>query len=215
MKIFFLRILILFIGLTIAHLGVSFFLLADLGSDPFNVMIQGLFRTEQQLFSFEIATHGRIHMLISFLIIVVLLFTDKSYIKTGTLICMFCGGPIIDFFNYILEPIVEPFMNLPFRIFINIVGCAILAYGMTIVIKSNAGTGPNDLVALVISEKAKKSFAPIRICVDIVFATIGFALGGTLGIGTVICAFIVGPVAGIFLPYNEKLIDRIIRKFDK
>ena len=74
MKIFFLRLLILFIGLTIAHLGVSFFLLADLGSDPFNVMIQGLFRTEQQLFSFEFASHGRIHMLISFLIIVVLLF---------------------------------------------------------------------------------------------------------------------------------------------
>lgn len=36
-----LRILILFVGLVIAHLGVSLFLLADLGSDPFNVMIQG------------------------------------------------------------------------------------------------------------------------------------------------------------------------------
>lgn len=215
MKIFFLRLVILFIGLTIAHLGVSFFLLADLGSDPFNVMIQGLFRTEQQLFSFEFATHGRIHMLVSFLIIVVLLFTDKSYIKTGTLICMFCGGPIIDFFNYILGPIVEPFMNLPFRVFINIVGCAILAYGMTIVIKSKAGTGPNDLVALVLSEKSKMNFAPVRICVDVIFAAIGFALGGTLGIGTVICAFIVGPVAGFFLPYNEKLINRMIRKFDQ
>ena len=37
-----------------------------------------------------------------------------------------------------------------------VLGCIILAYGMTIVIKSDAGTGPNDLVAVVISDKTKK-----------------------------------------------------------
>ena len=36
------RLVILFIGLTIAHLGVTLFLLSDLGADPFNVLIQGL-----------------------------------------------------------------------------------------------------------------------------------------------------------------------------
>ena len=78
--------------------------------------------------------------------------------------------------------------------------------------KSEAGTGPNDLVALVISEKSKIKFAPVRIIVDILFAATGFWLGGTLGLGTVICAFVVGPGAGVFLPYNEKLIKRIISK---
>ena len=39
---FFIRLVILFCGLTIAHLGVTFFLLANLGADPFNVFIQGL-----------------------------------------------------------------------------------------------------------------------------------------------------------------------------
>ena len=39
------RIIILMVGLTIAHLGVTLFLLTELGSDPFNVLIQGLFRT--------------------------------------------------------------------------------------------------------------------------------------------------------------------------
>ena len=43
------RILILLLGLTVAHLGVTLFLLSDLGSDPFNVLIQGLFRTLQKL----------------------------------------------------------------------------------------------------------------------------------------------------------------------
>lgn len=211
-SILILRVVILFTGLTIAHLGVSLFLIADLGADPFNVFIQGLLRVEEQYLSFDFITHGRIHMIISFLIILVLLVTDKSYIRSGTLICMFCGGPIIDCFNSVLMPVLNPFLTLPFRIFINIAGCAVLAYGMTIVIKSEAGTGPNDLVALVISEKSKIKFAPVRIIVDILFAATGFWLGGTLGLGTVICAFVVGPVAGVFLPYNEKLIKRIISK---
>lgn len=83
---------------------------------------------------------------------------------------------------------------------------------MTIVIKSEAGTGPNDLVALVLSEKSQKKFGPIRIAVDIAFALTGFLLGGTVGLGTVICAFVVGPVAGWFFPYNERIIKSIISK---
>ncbi|MBQ4246352.1 MAG: hypothetical protein IJ671_04730 [Succinivibrio sp.] len=131
-----LRVLILFTGLTIAHLGVSLFLIAALGADPFNVFIQGLLRLEEQYLSLDFITHGRIHMIISFLIILVLLVVDKSYIRIGTLICMFFCSPVIDCFNFILMPLLEPFMNMPFRIFINFTGCVILAYGMTIVIIS-------------------------------------------------------------------------------
>ena len=90
-------------------------------------------------------------------------------------------------------------------------GCAVLAYGMTIVIKSDAGTGPNDLVAVVISDKTGQKFSLIRIAVDAGFLAIGWALGGTVGLGTVICALLVGPVAGVFLPVNERLIQRILK----
>mgnify|MGYP007025246011 CR=1 FL=1 len=38
------RIVLLLAGLTIAHLGVALFLRSDLGSDPFNVLVQGLYR---------------------------------------------------------------------------------------------------------------------------------------------------------------------------
>ncbi len=205
------RIIILLIGLTIAHLGVTLFLLANLGADPFNVLIQGLLRLEQRMFNLEVITHGRIHMIVSFIIILILLFVDKSYIRIGTLVCMFLGGPIIDVFNFVLNPILEPFLNMPVRIILNILGCGILAYGMTIVIKSEAGTGPNDLVAVVISDKSQKKFSYIRVGVDILFALSGFILGGTIGIGTIICAFVVGPVAGYFLPQNEKIINNIIK----
>ena len=80
---------------------------------------------------------------------------------------------------------------------------------MTIVIKSDAGTGPNDLVAVVISDKTKQSFGIVRVITDISFVLAGFLLGGSVGLGTVICAACVGPVANIFLPINEKLIQKV------
>ena len=93
------RIVILLAGLAIAHLGVTLFLLSDLGSDPFNVLIQGLFRTLSRILSVSWLTHGRVHISVSLLIIVILLVVDRGYIKIGTALCMIFGGPIIDFFT--------------------------------------------------------------------------------------------------------------------
>ena len=204
-----LRVIILFIGLTIAHFGVTLFLLANLGTDPFNVLINGLHQT---IGSPQI-THGMVHMAISLLIILVLLIIDRSYIGIGTVICMFCGGPIIDFFTMLLSPLFANAESLVIRIIVNIIGCVILAFGMTIVIKSEAGTGPNDLVGVVISDKIKKPFGIVRVLVDLFFTGVGFALGGTVGIGTIICAFFVGPVANFFFPSVESAVKKIIARF--
>lgn len=209
-KEIFLRVVILIVGLTIAHLGVTLFLLANLGTDPFNVLIQGLHR----LIGSTKITHGTVHISICFLIILILLFVDRSYIGIGTIICMFCGGPIIDFFTLLLEPLFAGEVSLFVRIAVNFLGCVILAFGMTIVIKSEAGTGPNDLVAVVISDKLKKPFGIVRVIVDLVFTGIGFALGGTIGIGTIICAFLVGPVANFFFPPVEKTVKKLVSKFN-
>lgn len=88
----------------------------------------------------------------------------------------------------------------------------ILAFGMTIVIKSDAGTGPNDLVALVISDKSHAKFSLVRVLVDVSFVAAGFLLGGVFGIGTLICAGLVGPVAGFLLPRSEKIVTGILAK---
>lgn len=202
------RILILFAGLVVAHLGVSLFLLADLGSDPFNVMIQGLSR----MMNIGFMTHGNTHMSISILIIIILLFVDKSYIKIGTLICMFCGGPVIDLFNFLLGNLITPESHIALRIICNALGCVILACGMSVVIKSDAGTGPNDLVGVVISDKLHKKYSIVRMCVDGSFLILGWLLGGAVGIGTIICLFLVGPVAGFFLPHSQRIVESVLSK---
>lgn len=105
------RVIILFVGLCIAHLGVTLFLLADLGADPFNVLIQGLFRTLQKFMDFPLLTHGNTHMTICFLIIIVLLFVDRSYVKIGTIICAFLVGPVAGFFLPVNERIINRIVN--------------------------------------------------------------------------------------------------------
>lgn len=208
LKDFFIRLLILLVGLTIAHLGVTLFLLTELGSDPYNVLIQGLFRTFKVLVPISL-THGTTHVIFSFILIAVLILADKHYIKTGTLVCMFFGGPIIDLFSTLLGPLHMSEAFFPLRIAILSLGCVILAFGMTIVINSEAGTGPNDLVAIAISDKTGKPFSIIRILVDTGFVLSGFLLGGVFGIGTLVCVLLVGPVAGYFLPITKKMIRKL------
>jgi len=211
-KFWAIKVIVLMIGLTIAHLGCTLFIQSYLGNDPYNVLIQGLFRTLQNITGWAFLTHGRVHIAICFIIIVVLLFVDKSYIKIGTVLCMIFGGPIIDMFTILLQGIVNESSTMVVRFIALALGCVILAFGMTIVIKSDCGTGPNDLVAVVISDKSKKKFGIVRIIVDFSFVLIGFLLSGTVGIGTVVCAFLVGPVAGFFMPFNEKIINNIYSK---
>ena len=206
------RVILLMLGLCIAHLGVTLFLLSDLGSDPFNVLVQGVFRTLERWLGWGFLTHGRVHIAISLIIIFVLLLTDRSYIKIGTVLCMVCGGPIIDGYTLLLGPLLAG-AGLPVRVLLLVAGCVILAYGMTMVIKSDAGTGPNDLVAVVISDKLKKKFAVVRVVVDVSFVLLGFLLGGVVGAGTLVCMVLVGPVAGWFLPVNEKLTEKAVARF--
>lgn len=206
------RVVLLLAGLCVAHLGVTLFLQSDLGSDPFNVFVQGLFRGIPWP-AFAAMTHGRTHLLVSLVILLVLLAVDRSYVGIGTVLCMALGGPIIDVYTLWLSPVIHGGLPLPLRLALLVAGCVILAFGMTIVIRSQAGTGPNDLVAVVLSDKLRKPFGPVRIGVDLTLALVGLALGGVVGLGTVICAFLVGPAAQLFFPISQRLCEAALAQF--
>ena len=72
---------------------------------------------------------------------------------------------------------------------------------MSMVIKSESGTVPNDLIAVVISDKTKQCFSVIKIVTDIIFVVTGALLGRKFGIGTIICALLVVLIAGICMLY--------------
>ena len=203
-------LIVLFIGLTIAHLGVSMFLVSAMGTDTFTVFIQGLALTCQKFTGTVFPTVGTVHVIILCLIMVIMLFTTKGYIKPGTVICAFCGGPIIDFFNWIILPFVNEGSHIAIRAIVMVLGCVVLSIGMSVVINSEAGTGPNDLIAIVISDKLPKiQFRFVRIGCDVFFIIIGFLLGGVVGIGTVVAAFLTGPLVQFWLPKTKAIIKKL------
>ena len=205
------RLLLLFAGLVVAHFGVTLFLLANLGADPFNVLIQGL-RLLVVKIGHRTLTHGTVHMGVCFLIVLLLLLIDRHYVRLGTLVCMFCGGPIIDVFTRLLQGLEIGQAGLPVKLAVLVLGCGILACGMSLVIRSEAGTGPNDLVAVVISEKSGIRFGVVRVATDVLFVLVGVLLGGRFGTGTVICALLVGPIAERCMPVSASLVAACLNR---
>lgn len=198
-------IVVLIAGLVIAHLGVTLFILSEMGSDPFTVFIQGLART----FSLSI---GTVHVIVLILLMLIMLVTTKGYVKPGTVVCSFLGGPIIDFFMWLLGDYININSPIVTRTISMVLGCVILAGGMSIVINSQAGTGPNDLIAMVLSDKIQKiDFRWIRSLSDFLFVAAGYLLGGTIGIGTIVAVLLIGPFAQFWLPRTRVLTKFLLK----
>lgn len=199
-------LIILLIGLTVAHLGVTLFLLSELGTDTFTVFIQGLSR----IFGVSV---GTVHVIVLCILMVIMLVTTKGYVKPGTVVCAFCGGPIIDLFTWMLDGWINVDAGMPVRVISMLAGCVILSAGMSIVINSNAGTGPNDLVAVILSDRIEKvQFRWVRVGCDLFFVVLGFLLGGTVGAGTLVAVFLTGPLVQFWLPRTKMPIRAVLHE---
>ena len=197
---------VLLAGLIIAHLGVTLFLLSELGTDTFTVFVQGLSRMCG-------LTVGTMHVIVLCILMAVMLLTTKGYIKPGTVVCAFCGGPIIDLFTWLLGDYINTDAGMAVRIISLILGCVILSAGMSIVINSRAGTGPNDLVAVILSDKIESvQFRWVRVGCDLFFVVLGFILGGTVGAGTVAAVFLTGPLVQFWLPKTKRAVQAVLHE---
>ena len=97
-------------------------LLSALGTDTFTVFIQGLSRVAG-------LSVGTVHVIVLCILMVLMLLTTKGYVKPGTIVCAFCGGPIIDFFTWCFKEYINASSGMPVRIISVLVGCAILYFG--------------------------------------------------------------------------------------
>ena len=205
-------LIVLFIGLTIAHLGVSMFVVSKLGTDTFTILIQGI----ANLTPLSI---GTCHVIALVLLMVFMALTTKYYIKPGTVVCAFCGGWIIDFFLWILEGRISVSSPMWLRVLVMVLGLIILSFGMSLVIESNSGTGPNDLIAIILTDKLKRKwskvqFRYVRVGCDVLFTGIGYLLGGVFGVGTVVAAVLIGPTVQFFLPISRRIIHKVFPGLD-
>jgi uncharacterized membrane protein YczE len=61
-----------------------------------------------------------------------------------------------------------------------------------LVIVPELGAGPAELVMLAVADKGYP-LAPVRTGIELVSVAVGFALGGQVGVGTLVFAVIIGP----------------------
>lgn len=198
-----LRILVAIIGLMISGVGVGIFLYSQLGVDPASVLELGLGNV------FHVS-YGTASALTNVVILVIVFFVDKSYINLSSVLAIFGIGYTADFTSFVLDSFIKGELGLAVRIIMILVGCLIMAVGIATYIRAELGVGAIDLVSEIISVKLYRSYRVVRVVGDISFVVVGFFLGGTVGIGTVVAAFMTGPAVQFVRPYVYLVTDKLL-----
>jgi Predicted membrane protein len=98
--------------------------------------------------------------------------------------------------NFVPTP--ENFIS---QILLAVVAVITVGIGGGIYLVANLGPGPRDGLMIGLQEKTNFPIALVRAFLEISVVTIGWYLGGTVGIGTLLFAFGIGPAVafGLFL----------------
>lgn len=144
--------------------------------------------------------------------------TDKSKIGLGTVINIFLLGYVAEYSSLLFENLI-PEPSLAVRFVFLILGIVIMCFASALYFTADMGVSTYDAISLIISEKKKWKFQFCRISSDLFCTIVGFSFGATVGIGTVVTAFFMGPLIAFFnrtvaepLRYGKGNIAEKIRK---
>ena len=83
--------------------------------------------------------------------------------------------------------------SMAVRVILLLIVVLLISISSALYYSSELGVSPYDAQALTLAEKTKFPFRAVRIGTDVVCCTVGFALGGDLGLATLVYAFCMGP----------------------
>lgn len=96
----------------------------------------------------------------------------------------------------ITRMLVAPPESMPMRVAMGLLGIAITGIASAYYLTVNMGAGPRDGVMVALSARYGWSVTKARTCIEIFACSTGWLLGGTVGLGTVAFALLIGPVLG-------------------
>lgn len=184
------RIVMTVFGVLIAGFSVGMFNFSAFGMDPFQVLSHG------------IAAHvplryGTFYMLLNLLMLVFIFFIDRSKIGLGTIINIFLLGYVVEFSSMLFQNLI-PEPTLVIRAAFLAVAVIVICLGSSLYFIGDLGVSTYDAVALILSEKKVARFQYCRIGSDLICTVVGYLLGATVGLGTLVTAFFMGPVIAAF-----------------
>ena len=187
--------LLLCFGLFLFGVGESILVVSQNGVTPWTVLAEGIAK------KLSIGV-GLSTFLIS-CIVLILWLPLKLKPGLGTLmniiiIALTMGGliPLIQFLQEIFNPL-----------FLSFLGTFLVGFGSGIYLITNLGPGTRDGLMTGISKKYNKPISLIRFSVEFSVVFLGWLLGGTFGLGTLIFASLIGPSISISLkliPFIKK-----------
>ena len=182
-----LTLLMLCFGLILFGLGESLIITAGAGMSPWTVLAEGLSISSG-------LSIGALTFLIS-LGVLLLWIPIKQMPGVGTMLNVVIIAAVIEWSL--------PFLPHPdqygLQILQAIIGTLIVGFASGIYLIANLGPGPRDGLMTGFQRVTGLPIAWVRAMIEIVVVAIGFSLGGTLGLATLIFAFGIGPAVSIGL----------------
>src|SRR5690349_9766590 len=186
------RLVQLYLGLVLYGISSSLLVLATLGLDPWDVFHQGLSRT----FGLAIGTWA----IIVGAVVLLLWIPLRQRPGIGTVSNVVLVGLTM---NVVLGHVHAPHA---LGVRIALLACGVFLNGVATGAYIGAGFGPGPRDGLMTGLAARgHSIRVVRTSIEVTVLVIGWLLGGTVGIGTVVYAVSIGPLAHVFIPFFTRI----------
>ena len=93
----------------------------------------------------------------------------------------------------------------------SLLGCLFCFIGLGGFMAVDIGVDPWTAMAVIISKKMKKSFRIVKIVLDALTLLFGWLMGGRVGIITLFCVFVGGPIIQKSYELLDKAFDKVIK----
>jgi uncharacterized membrane protein YczE len=182
---------VLVAGLFLFALGIVCMLGSKLGLSPWDVFHQGLAKHTP-------LTFGAAQVVVSVAVMAVA-WAFGARVGVGTLANALLVGGIVQAFTSAGLPGALEAAPLSARIVLMAVGLLLMGAGTGFYLGANLGAGPRDSLMIVGARRLPVRIGLVRGTLELSALTAGWALGGTVGVGTVAFALMIGPaVEGSF-----------------
>jgi uncharacterized membrane protein YczE len=182
------RLIQLFAGLALYGASMALMLRATLGLDPWDVFHQGLAGHVGLSFGMLVNGVGAAVLL--------LWIPLRQRPGIGTIANIFTIGTAVDLTLLVLPEV----QGLPMRAGLLLAGVVLNGVAGAMYIGAGLGPGPRDGLMTGLCRRTGWSIRVVRTGIELTVLGIGWLLGGTVGVGTVLYAFAIGPLVQAFLP---------------
>ena len=179
----------LIFGLIIFGFGEGLLILSTTGNSPWSVLAEGISKNSK-------LSIGAATFLVSVSVLFLWIFLRQKP-GLGTIFNIIIISGMIDVTLYFFDP---PSSNI-LKYLLAIFSVMLVGIGSGIYLVANLGPGPRDGLMTGLTKITNLPIALVRACLEISVVIVGWYLGGTVGVGTLIFAFGIGPCVafGLFI----------------